>query len=369
MIEDGCPDWFANAYCRSEIQSWVVELMFCRRMPFHSQVESPQMTYTFMCPRDILKAICLVCLPSDGFDSILALSRKQSQLVFKRITVSPDDYSFLLPKLPGVIILSVQDRQQLFFDVILDKNPGKVSDLPEKWCLVLSAIIYWTRRSFCSVRTFHVDALVCSLIHLSVVEPHVGRFRSLKRLENVRKTKSADDPTLDYLTEVKNTFPFNEVNERMMTHDIAYDRDLVHTFSEFQAVLYFTAVFSSVLATELEAPNPAIFFNGTFLYHAAVEFRNNRDRLKVAERIYGPNSSLFQLFRQFTDVVLDASPASLGDWTSHNGTSRKRNKKSKEKVEQVIEESSSSDEISADEDEAIDDDLLMSNRFRMLKLQ
>ena len=41
---------------------------------------------------------------------------------------------------------------------------------------------------------------------------------------------------------VKSTFQFYNVDERMRTHDIAYDRDMVHTFGEFQAVLTFSQV-------------------------------------------------------------------------------------------------------------------------------
>lgn len=167
----------------------------------------------------------------------------RSQLVFKKVVVDTSVMTLPLPKLPAVSVMEPAQRLALLLDVLVGADGDRLNrELPRRWLMVGAAIAYWARHSLVGVRSYHIDALVCTLLHLSVVEPYVGRIRSLKRLETARQKRVGDATALAYLTAVKSTFQFYNVDERMRTHDIAYDRDMVHTFGEFQAVLTFSQV-------------------------------------------------------------------------------------------------------------------------------
>ena len=60
LVDDGIPDWFAELYTNAVIPCWVLEIMMCQRVPYHSQVESIYFKSSFVCCFDLLKSIAWV---------------------------------------------------------------------------------------------------------------------------------------------------------------------------------------------------------------------------------------------------------------------------------------------------------------------
>jgi hypothetical protein len=364
-MEDGLPEWWCKLYTDSSIPPWVVEVIMRHKMPYQSQVESVHFSNSFSCCSDLLKAIALICWDTQIDNHLVTLWRKNSELVFKKLKLSRIDFAVTLPELSSVETMKPKEKQQLLFDIILEQNVGRLQELPPKWQLIFATIIHWIRHSHCRVRSYHVDGLIVGLIYLSMVEPRVGRIRSLKRLDN-NASKAKDDSMVDYVTAARNTFKCQEIAARMLSHDINYDRDIVHVLAEFQATFYFAHTLHRVLDSGLPCASPSDFYWGTFINNAACLFKGY-ERLVLAEKLYGGSASLlFKTFQHYTDIVYELAPSHLTNWAPHGPNKpRKRTRKRKEKSTAAENSLSSSGEESTANDNDIE---LIGNRFNLLSV-
>jgi hypothetical protein len=149
----------------------------------------------------------------------------------------------------------------------------------------------------------------------------------------------------------------------MLSHDINYDRDIVHALAEFQATFYFAYTLHQVLDSGLPSESPSDFYWGTFIYNAASLFKGY-ERLVLAEKLFGGTTSLlFKTFQHYTNIVYELAPSHLTDWIPHGPNKpRKRRRKRKEKST-TVENSSSSGEESTASDNDVE---LIGNRFNLL---
>jgi len=281
------------------------------------------------------------------------------------MTVSQSNFTVQLPMLSSLESMRQLEKQKLFFDIVLDQNPGRLMEFTPKWQLVFASLVHWVRNSHCRVRSYHLDGLIVGLIHLTIVEPRIGKVRSLKRLDNIANSKEKDDPCMDFVKAARNTFKFQEVDQKMISHDVNYDRDAVHALAEFQATLYFATALSTLLGIELPYVSPSEFYCGTFINNAISIFKGY-DRLVLAEKLYGGSDTfLFRTFQSYTELIYELAPSTLMDWVPHGPNKpRKRNKKRKNaKAKEVEKSSSDTDNVNEDEDDDLD---LMSNRFNLL---
>jgi len=365
-MEEGLPEWFAKLYVENAFPPWILEVVISHKMPYQSQVENVHLSNSFSCCFNLLKATALICWNSESNNKIMTVWRKNKELAFKRMTVSQSDFTVQLPMLSSLESMGQLEKQKLFFDILLDQNPGRLMEFTPKWKLVFASLVHWVRNSHCRVRSYHLDGLIVGLIHLTIVEPRVGKVRSLKRLDNIANSKDKNDPIMEFVKAAKNTFKFQEVDPRMISHDVNYDRDAVHALAEFQATFYFANALSTVLGIELPYVSPSEFYCGTFINNAISLFKGY-DRLVLAEKLYcGSDTFLYQTFQTYTELIYELAPSTLMDWVPHGPNKpRKRSKKRKNttKAKDVERSSSDSDTDSVNENDDLD---LMSNRFNLL---
>ena len=367
MVDSGLPEWFDRLYAAGDIPPWCVEIALSHRMPYQSQVESVRLSNSFSCCSNLLKAVALVCWDSQTDNKLMTIWRKNSELVFKRLTASRMDFETPIPSLSAAGSMTQMEKQAVLFHLLLDGNPGRLlTELPSQWQLVFASMVHWVRHSHCRVKTFHLDGLVACLIHLSAVEPRTGRIRSLKRLENLASGKEKGDPVLEYIRVAKNTFKFQQADERMLSHDINYDRDTVHVLAEFQATFYMAHTLSRVLDCGLNCVTPSGFYNGTFIYQAASLFKGY-DRTILSEKLYGTSPSLLQTFQHYTGLVSELAPPSLSDWTAH-GPNKPRKKRTKKPQKESAAIHSGTNSSCSSENETTIDVELIGNRFNLLSV-
>lgn len=364
LIEDGLPEWFAKRYVDSDIPSWVLEIILCHKIPYQSQVESRHLTNSFSCCVDILKAIALICWDSQENNELVTLVRNRSILTHISHKFLKSDFPVSLPGLSAIHSMKLRTKQQLLFDIVLGQESGRIQSLPEKLKLFFAAVVHWVRHSSCAIRSYHVDGLILGLIELFMIEPRIGRVRSVKRLENLKSKMQTEDQANDFFHAAIKTFNLREIDPKMASHDINYDRDIVHVLGELQATFYYAHTLNNVLDCELRCPSPSTFFWGTFIYNAVCLFQNH-DRLKLAENIFGSKTSpLYQSFKEYTDIIYELAPSSLMAWTPlrpyqpRKKRSRKRGGKKKQ-----LNSTPTSDELSSDEEDDIE---LVGNRFSLL---
>ena len=273
----------------------------------------------------------------------------------------------VLPRLNELSSLGHDKKEQLLFALLLGDNAGDVLNLPAKWRLVFASMIHWVRNSASGVKSYHIDALIMSIIHLSIIEPKTGRFRTLKRLENIIKARQKDDPQMPYYLALKNTIKLTDIDERMLSHDINYDRDVVHTLNEFQATYYYALTLCQVVDTELQCSYPpSTFFNGTYIHQAASLLKGQSDRVKLMQRLYcGAESVLYKQFESYCQLVYALVPPGVMEWLP-KGPNRPR-KRTGRKKKNKVEEAYSSDPSDSESglEELVD---LMDNRFNLLSL-
>lgn len=366
LMEDGLPEWFSRLYVDASIPPWVLEIIVHHKMPYQSQVESVSQKSSFCCSLKILKAIALICWDTQVNNKLLTLWRKHNEIAFTRLLLKRTDFLVCLPELSAVENICVEEKQKLLFDIILDGKIGRLLELPSKLQLVFAAIIHWIRNSQSRIRSYHVDGLILCLIHLSVLVPRIGKIRSLKRLENIASDKAKDDPLMDYVNLAKTTFKLQEISPRMLSHDIDYDREVVHTLAEFQATYYFAHTLHQVINGGLTCASPSEFYWGTFIYNAVYLFKGY-DRSVLGEKLFGSNSStLFQTFQHYTEIAYEMAPSFMMDWRPHGPNKpRKRTKKRSSKAKATTSISDSSSEENDTDDNEME---LFGNRFNLLTL-
>lgn len=296
------------------------------------------------------------------------MSGKGSELLLKRVNITADNFQLVLPRLNELSSLGCDEKEQLIYAILLGDNAGDIPNLPSKWKLVFASVIHWVRHSTCNVKSYHIDALIMSIIHLSMIEPKIGRIRNLKRLESIVKTKQKDDPLMPYYTAMKNTIKLNDVDDRMLSHDINYDRDVVHTLNEFQATYYYALTLCQVVDTELQcAVPPSAFFNGTFIHQAVSLLKGHPDRIKLTQRLYGGAATvLYQQFESYCQLVYALIPSDVMEWLP-KGPNRPRKRSSRKKKKDNVVEVHSSD--TSDQESGLEEIVdLIDNRFNLLSL-
>jgi len=289
-------------------------------------------------------------------------------LLLKRVNITPDNFPMVLPRLNELSELANDEKERLLFTILLGDNAGDVWNLPAKWRLVFASMIRWVRHSTNSVKSYHIDALIMSIIHLSMIEPKIGRIRTLKRVEGILKTKEKDDPLMPYYTALKNTIKLNDIDDRMLSHDINYDRDVVHTLNEFQATFYYALTLCQVVDTELQhAHSLSTFYNGTYIHQAVALLKVNPDRVKLLQRLYGgAKTVLYQQFESYCQLVYSLIPSTVMEWVP-KGPNRPRKRSGKKKEKNKVVEFYSSD--TSDQESGLEEIVdLVGNRFNLLSL-
>ena len=200
---------------------------------------------------------------------------------------------------------------------------------------------------------------MATILNVSIIERKVG---SRKKLTSTPADKiPAEDHHCWHAA--RQTWHWNEPNARTMSHDVDYDRSVVHSFSEFQACYYYARMVNRMLGDPCELSSPALFYCGTFLYGTAKHFQKGGDRDQVLDKLYGQGSPLADLLRRIVLVVSSMAPAGFDSWPGSNGAKKaKRKMKNKNQLRQhVVDEDE--DEIGENSEDEFD---LLDNRFRLL---
>lgn len=249
-------------------------------------------------------------------DVLLWYIRKKKSLWCKRLNYVKDKVASQLPSLSEVGDMSVREKKLVFYRMIHMDSAFKDQDLPDDLELILNFIIYWFRNSQQELNDCHaLTVLVCVFMYY-IIDGKIGRVRTWKGFETVEscRAKVSDllkDPSyckseasvMDLLAAISNDeclvagnnlFKYHHMDKEM--DESTYRRRVVHSFSEYQACVYFLQLLNSLLCSPFPLLSIQFLWGGTFSYNVLIALSGTNDRIAKVVQILGQGTCLERLF-------------------------------------------------------------------------
>jgi len=278
----------------------------------------------------------------------LPLTKEYCRLIFTRQNMLADEQStsvevkVILRQGRGIIPVTICldqplnlenecERRDHLVGILRAEKVMKCEEVEEKEKFLLTCMCYWRH---CQPEAPSAIQILALVLCIKIWESGDGLKEKVKRFKIVDKSSKA----------VKN-----------------FDRQLVHSFSNLQAVMYQAVFVNNLLGKPFPQLN-ILFWSGTILYNLCQEFPSCQDALKYFEfdSVFHSEVSLqFNLWCQLLDI--DTSGA------VKDRPTKKRNGRKQRKVKDNIEKDPNVS--SHDEDKVIDlHEHDINNRFALLAL-
>ena len=228
----------------------------------------------------------------------------------------PDDIVY--PCLSQIPEMSAESRTQAFL-AFLGVDDSILCDVNPSLHVSVCALFYWVMHASPKVTVQHVQALLVCMIKLSVIDRTIrtGRSFYVPALGQLTESEGTDEGTPVSSHSQYSMEECESAHERLQKfqpspkHNNACKLDvtMLHAFAQYHACLRDAIYLNQILLEPLMHAEPALVFNGTFLYNFSKELCNRKcPDLYIQEQL-GRNSTLTATYLQLYGMVMDKIPA------------------------------------------------------------
>lgn len=337
------------------------------------QVENIALNHSHIISLDILSAIHQILTNSN--DSLTCLTRIQNIEVGKVIV--PKCIK-IVPYFVEVDSLSEKERINILLNILNIPKNFNLSVLtlyPKSWSLFIISIYYFYHQSE-QVFTL-IYAFVLSKIILEHIDQKIGFYRNKKsfdkKFSNELKVNSGKSTSnimrehntaevfseilySDCLSAMSKLLIYFEMEEKMRTHRRSFNRNLVHSISQFQSCLLHIKYLNCLLNYPYSDICISETLNCTFIYNFTNNLKKRTNIDNYLEVLLGENHTILSAIKIVVSNIKDHCP----DVSISNGSTKKRKKK-KKTINTEIEREDPTEE-SFDDENLID----TNNKFSLL---
>lgn len=326
------PEWFKEIYSAASVPRFLVDVLRCRRYINYPQVEEFSSNDSNTISYPILNLLYSL-LHSPEVPPLFYYTRVPKQVRYEVKKIEPEIFPVVTDFDPSEK-KNVKYIKQLFergftnVDAIFDS----VKEVPEAHQLYILAVIFWMKRS-ATADTHHLQAVIIGLIALSVVDKKCEKVHrdSAKFLKNfdkhLKELKSKEvsvDESLketplkslvknvtkqDALLTLENLINHYEISPKFQRKHADFRRNVVHTFSELQSVVFNLYSLNPFLNYPFENIKVENFFNGLFLYNMYLNLKSRANSMDyIRSFIFNRSPTLMAIFNKFYEIFVTALP-------------------------------------------------------------
>jgi len=336
------PPWFVSALRQYQFPSWVLRIPFFHEIVYFPQVEAEDQTYSLLAAMDIVKAFAAIVLSNDYpkislestlskvIDVILEI-RVGSELKEMTISFSESDV-VSLPNLKDMPDLPTGIRKQFLHQVLKlnDNDLEVVAQFPDEVQIFMCSIIYCYCRA--NQASFKIHGLVLMVVLLKIIETsytntedNIERKRlTISSEESIENNPSSNIKDLWNNIDIEDCISAFKILPELHRFQLdivtkgqgkgyilsesqspsTYNIKIVHNYSEFQMVLFFTMYLNRLLLCPYEDTNSILYFNSSLLYSLTSHITANERWLdgllgcKSLHKLLQKVDNLFSLLKQ-----------------------------------------------------------------------
>lgn len=357
------PDWVLQKVLAAEVPRFIIDLLHLKLYVNSPQIENFVLNDSNEIALPILQLIfTLLHHPEPNHFQYLTRVHRISNVHSKKIESIPLSTAFDPTQSNNIQIFS-----EIFDN--FDRKLEWVASLPENIRLFIVAMVYMSERNPSVAQPFY-HSLLLGLLVLSKADedvqpvsrdPRVLQKKFGSILEAGSKKKCAKESvecsdenmetdatsagqsitTNDSVFFLRNVLPLFQISDKIREKHTDFSSTIVHTFAEFQAIIFNLNCLNSLLGQPFKPIFVAKSFNGTFLYNMYV---NLRDRPSIdhfirhhvftdCERYYHYYKNILTICKAMipclTDTVCDKSKKG-------KATRNYRRNKRKQKMKTVV---------------------------------
>lgn len=328
------PEWFQSIYNSGSTPRFLVDVYRCRRYINYPQVEDFSGSDSNAISYPILNLLYSL-LHSPEIPTLYYYTRVPKQVRYEVRKI--EEKSF-----PTITDYDPYEMQNIKFIKFIFERQFKNTDeifealkeIPEGHQLYILSVIYWMKRSSSADYLF-LQTVIIGLIAISIIDKKCEKVhrdgikflknfdKHLKELKANKTPPESDDTFKDVplksiiknvtkqesLLTLENIIHHYSISPKFQRKHADFRRNVVHTFSELQSVVFNFFSLNPFLNYPFENIKIENYFNGLFLYNM---YLNLKSRANPADYIKGfifnHSPALMTIFNRFYEVFLTALP-------------------------------------------------------------
>lgn len=386
------PEWFTELFSSAQTPRFLVDLLRSHRYINYPQIEIFAGTDCNAISHQVLYQLYSI-LHAPKQPRLYYYTRIPKQVRFEVNKIEgesfPHEENFDHSQKKNVhYIRKVFERSFLNVDEIFKL----IEEIPDSHQLYFLAVIYWIKRSSTTNVVFLQTILLAHMIH-NIVDKKCDKIhrdgalfmkkyeKHLKELKEKEVTAIPEDLVNTSIKAISKSITKSEsllCMEKFVNHfsispkftrkHADFRRDIVHTFSELQSVIFNFYALNAVLQYPFENIRIENYFNGLFLYNLYLNLKGRANSLEyIKAYLLNHSTSLMTIFDKLFEICLIILPylrkeiSNVSDITQVSKVPKKQKlKKTKKtvKVNDCIEKQ----QESSDGEEFID----LNNKFSQL---
>lgn len=389
------PEWFTELFSSAQTPRFLVDLLRSHRYINYPQIELFAGTDCNAISYQILYQLYSI-LHAPKVPRLYYYTRVPKQVRFEVNKIEgehfPQEKNFDRTQKKNIqYIRKVFERSFSNIDEIFKL----IEELPEPHQLFMLAVVYWIKRSSTTNVVFLQTVLLAFMIHniidkkcekihrdgalfMKKYEKHLKDLKEKEAntnsevfLNNSIKIISKNITKSESLLCMENFVNHFSISPKFTRKHADFRRDIVHTFSELQSVIFNFYALNAVLQYPFENIRIENYFNGLFLYNMYLNLKSRANSLEyIKAYLLNYSTSLMTIFDKLFEICLILLPylrkemSNVSDITHVSKVSKKqkskKNKQTKNPNDCIEKQNDSSDDV-----EFID----LNNKFSQLLMR
>ena len=328
------PEWFQSAYNSGSTPRFLVDIYRCRRYINYPQVEdfsgidSNAISYPIL---NLLYAL----LHSPEIQTLYYYTRVPKQVRYEVKKIEQKSFPMVTDYDPN------EKKNMKFIKMIFErqfKNTEEIleafKEIPEAHQLYILAVIYWMKRSS-SASSLFLQTVIIGLIAISIVDKKCEKVhrdgakfmknfdKHLKELKMKENLADNDDTFKDVplksiiknvtkqesLLTLENLINHYSISPKFQRKHADFRRNVVHTFSELQSVVFNLYSLNPFLNYPFENIKIENYFNGLFLYNIYLNLKSRANSTEyIKAYIFNHSPAMMTIFNRIYDICKIALP-------------------------------------------------------------
>lgn len=295
-----------------------------------------------------------------------------------------------VPGLSEVALLSPSENQSLLMQV-LQVDSDFLGRFSKNIQLFFACVLYWVRKVAPKITLGQLDSLIVCVL-LVKAQLHLKKRRAGKkkteRTEKERNSALPENIDVEKKNSDRVTFDLDKLCVECKLEDLEqlchnldkyhkkapsfnnnhkFQPQILHAFSQLQAVLSDTIHLHKILQSPLTKLCPAELLNGSFLYNFSSELTQRTQPEQFITIMLGRSSPINAMYNEIRTLILNSAGAECFEPTVVVKKSKKKKAKTKgkRKVEKTVVDGANSDEEKEEEIETISG-FDIANKFSLL---
>lgn len=269
---------------------------------------------------------------------------------------------------------SIEDKTSLL-SAAVECDSLSESPLPPELKVVGGSVLYWVKNASPPISKNSLKTLLVGILILNIkrfLQSDSGKERMTENCVVEVINRSSNKQLELVQNSLKKYFVKQEHSKKNPV-----DVQIVHAFAQFQSCVMFSVYINQILSCPIQSPNPAHFFNGTFLYNFCKDLNSRANVDLFILEMLVKSSPLLELYNTFLSWVVDNVDADCFAEVGSSGIRRKKKKrKSKEQEKAVVVKNEDMSDENSDSDKTekkqrkvtINAACSLTNRFQLLDL-